>query len=225
MGLKRLVRQGKLRLDEQWSQLAQADQLNQWCEELKRTDWNVYIEGPPHGQSHPQHVLKYLTRYLSGGPVHDARIISDDERQVTFWARSKNKLSGNLPRPFKLSGVEFVRRWAMHILPKGFTRVRRYGGYHPRQSAKYMELCRRLLQLRGETESPAELCQSLEAGVAATDSPTSQPHCPQCQVPLRCIGLQVRPSWKQIFEVDVYRHRDIYIPGLHLFVRGPCGFT
>jgi hypothetical protein len=78
------------------------------------------------------YVLKYLARYMTGGPISDRRIISDAASKVTFWARSKEKATGNQSQPFSLQGREFVRRWAMHILPKGYTRSRSYGGYMER---------------------------------------------------------------------------------------------
>jgi len=221
MGLRRLVRSGSLKLDQEWSKLTDAKQLDQWCCELKQTDWNVFIEGPPKGESHPEHVLKYLTRYLSGGPIQDGRIISDDGKRVTFWARSKNKRRGNLPRPFELRGIEFVRRWAMHILPKGFIRARRYGGYHPTQCRGYLQKCRQLLAGR-ELPEDCDPTSQAHSETGLTDSEVKTlPQCPHCQIPLRCIQQRPRPSWKQVFEVEVYRSAAIYCPTLHLFARGP----
>ncbi|MFV1965836.1 MAG: hypothetical protein ACC628_10465 [Pirellulaceae bacterium] len=46
------------------------------------------------------------------------QLISDDDGVVTFRARGKEKANGNKPEPFRLRGAEFVRRWAMHTLPK-----------------------------------------------------------------------------------------------------------
>ena len=64
-------------------------------------------------------MLKYLARYMTGGPISDRRIIRDENDRVTFWARSKDKAAGNPSRPFPLPGKEFVRRWSMHILAQG----------------------------------------------------------------------------------------------------------
>jgi len=90
-GLRQLVRRGKLRLEDEWSKLQDSAKLEAWLEEITTTDWNVFIEGPPHGKSKPTHVLKYLARYMTGGPISNRRLISDDEGMVTFWARSKDK--------------------------------------------------------------------------------------------------------------------------------------
>ena len=78
-------------------------------------------EGPPHAHSDPEQVIKYLARYLTGGPISDRRILAHQDGQVVFSARSKSKKAGNAPRQVTMSGIEFTRCWAMHILPKGFT--------------------------------------------------------------------------------------------------------
>jgi hypothetical protein len=109
-GFRRLARAGKLRLKKEWARLLDCEQLEAWLTEVTQPDWNVFIEGLPRGKSNPEQVLKYLARYMAGGPIAGRRMIRDENGRVTFWARSKNKAQGNLPRPFELSGKEFVRR-------------------------------------------------------------------------------------------------------------------
>jgi len=138
-GFRRLVKQGKLRLHDDWAKLEVPNELDKWRDKMLASDWNVFIEGPPHGKSRPVEVLKYLARYMTGGPISDGRIIRDEDDRVTFWARSKDKSQGNRVRPFTLRGREFVRRWSMHILPKGYTRSRSYGGYHSQKRKEYLE--------------------------------------------------------------------------------------
>jgi hypothetical protein len=99
-GLRRLVRKGKLRLEDEWSKLQDPATLEVWLDEITATDWNVFIEGPPNGKSEPTHVLKYLARYMAGGPISDRRLISHEEGVVTFWARSKDKANGNKSEPY-----------------------------------------------------------------------------------------------------------------------------
>ena len=120
---------GKLRLEKEFAYLREESEREAWLEEMAATDWNVFVEGPPHGESRPKHVLKYLARYMSGGPIANSRLISDEDGTITFWARSKDKSHGNPREPFYLSGPQFARRWSMHILPKGYTRARSYGGF------------------------------------------------------------------------------------------------
>ena len=214
LGLRRLVRQGKLKLEGEWSRLEDPRELKRWCDELKRTDWNVFVEGPPNGESKPEHVLRYLTRYLSGGAIHDGRIIADEDGWVKFWARSRDKRNKGRLEAKKLRGAEFVRRWALHILPKGFVRSRRYGGYHTTNSQAYIQRCRELLP-------PSEEEEDAECGDPPDPELSSDYKCPHCQVALECMSSVRRPSWKHIFERGIYRDPAIYCPLHHIFQRGP----
>jgi hypothetical protein len=207
-GLRRLVLGGKLRLEGEWFWLQDATQLEAWLGEFSETDWNVFVEGPPHGESRPADVLKYLARYMTGGPISDRRLISDEDGVVTFWARSKDKGKGNRSEPFPLKGTEFVRRWTMHILPKGYTRSRAYGGYHGTKRVAYLDLCRELLGI------------VVDPPVSTDDRPAeakaSGPTCPHCDVAMQCIGQQARPSWKKIFERGIYADPALYSPMHHI---------
>ena len=165
--------------------------FDQWVDRLGRA-WNVFIEAPPEN-SQPQDMLKYLTRYLTGGPISDGRLISHQDHEVTFWARSKNKQTGNKPRGFTLPGVEFVRRWSMHILPKGFTKTRHYGGFSCRYRQAYLQRCRQLLRIVEPEEEPhAE--PPLE-----DDSVETTPMCPRCRGQMVCVQSTPRPSWRDLF--------------------------
>ena len=223
-GLRRLVRSEKLELQGRWSKLKDHQQLEAWLEKITQSDWNVFIEGPPHGQSDPRQVLKYLARYLTGGPISDRRIISDEDGRITFWARSKNKADGNPSRPFPLPCVEFVRRWAMHILPKGYMRCRRYGGYHGRTRDAYLGRSQQLLEQAGIVAADAG--DELDAArPESIDAEPQLPMCPRCEVPMDCIAQQPRPSWKLIFERRIYEGHEQYSPLLHIFSRAPPAWS
>ena len=86
-----LRRKGKLRLDATVAWLQDDEQRKEWLDQLESIAWNVFIEGPPHGSSKPTHVIKYLARYMSGGPIADRRLISHEDEKITFWARTRNK--------------------------------------------------------------------------------------------------------------------------------------
>jgi hypothetical protein len=218
-GLRRLAHSGKLKLQDEWAKLHDRRELQAWLDGITASDWNVFIEGPPHGRSRPEHVLKYLARYLTGGPISDRRITGDEEGRVTFWARSKDKAKGNPSRPFSLPGKEFVRRWAMHILPKGYTRSRQYGGYHGRKRAAYLACCRALL-----AKSPPAVANSLTERPAPPSTEPSPPLCPRCDVPLHCLDRRRRPSWKFIFARSIYDDATLYSPAHHIYSRAPPAF-
>ena len=192
-GLGTLLRKDRLRLHNEWGQLQDPRVRRDWLKALRKFDWNVFIAGPPKGQSDPEQVLKYLARYLTGGPISDRRIVRQDRDQITFLARSKDKSQGHPQVERTISGSEFVRRWSLHILPKGLTRSRRYGGYHGSKCAGYLRMCRDLLRMSApaaETESQPE-----EASDAAQG-----PRCPRCQERMVLLEHEPRPSWRDVFQ-------------------------
>jgi hypothetical protein len=212
LGFRRLVRSGKPRLPGPWTDVLDLPNLDEWLEGVTTFDWNVYIDGPPNGKSDPEHVLKYLARYLTGEPISDSRIIGDDGERVTFWARSKDKSakpSSNRRRPFQLSGAEFVRRWAMHILPKGFTRTRCYGGYHTTKKKVYLEQCRQLLTQTNVNEPKQEVPPT--EPIPESREPAT-PQCPRCQIEMICILDRPRPSWNEVFDRRSYSSHNMVLP-------------
>jgi hypothetical protein len=91
---------------------------------LKRKNWFVYTKPPFAG---PQAILAYLARYTHRVAISNSRLVSLDERGVTF--RYKDYRRGGQARYGKmtLSAEEFIRRFLLHVLPKGFHRIRHYG--------------------------------------------------------------------------------------------------
>ena len=188
-GLKRLHRRGRITFDPPRLPDLKKQSFADWLDDVAERDWNVYIEPPPQDSS-PEHVLKYLARYLTGGPISDRRLISHEGGQVTFWARSKNKQAGNPPRPLELPGVEFVRRWSLHILPQGFTKSRGYGGFSCTQREAYLDRCRALFQ------STTDDVEDKQPSPWEADEGPRPPTCPRCQIELECIAFRSRPSWR-----------------------------
>ena len=146
-GLRHLLANAELKLEGEFEYLQNVDQQAQLLSELEAVEWVSYIEPPPHADSRPDNVLKYLARYLTGGPISDSRIVAADERQVAFLAREGKVMGGQREQiPVTLSTVEFTRRWSLHILPKGYTKARRFGGWSNRRTGEYVERCAMLLE-------------------------------------------------------------------------------
>ena len=99
----------------------------------------------------------------------------------------------------------------MHILPKGYTRSRSYGGYHGSKRADYLEHCRHSLGIT--TDDPENTRDTIE------EREPSTPTCARCETPMVCIEQQARPSWKQIFERAIYADPAIYSPMHHIYLR------
>ena len=103
-------------------------------------DWVVYAK-PPFGG--PEQVLKYLARYTHRIAIANRRLVSTDDRTVTFnW---KDYAHHNRPRTMTLDGSEFLRRFLLHAVPPGFMRIRHFGLLANRGRARNLATCRRLL--------------------------------------------------------------------------------
>jgi hypothetical protein len=74
------------------------------------------------------HVVKYLGQYTHRVAITNQRILNITDSKVTFIA--KDYREGAIKKPVTLDGIEFLRRFAMHILPWRFVKIRRYGIYN-----------------------------------------------------------------------------------------------
>ena len=89
---------------------------------LFEQNWVVYCKRPYFG---PAQVIEYLGRYTHKIAISNHRIKNIENDSVTFNA--KDYRHGGKTHPVRLSDKEFIRRFALHVLPKGFTRIRHYG--------------------------------------------------------------------------------------------------
>ncbi|MFN9603071.1 MAG: transposase, partial [Planctomycetota bacterium] len=192
--LKELVEQGKIQLEE-------SGYLADLIGELRLQDWVAFIEGPPQPDCPPSVMLKYLTRYLTGGPISDRRIDYQRDGRIYFTARSKWKAEG--PVEVSLSRVEFVQQWSLHILPKEFTKSRYFGLWSGSKRRKYMELCRALAPVapsatKDEGDSPDTTAKPQLAKPQLAKPPRVK-SCPHCQGAMPCIVNEPRPRWRELF--------------------------
>jgi len=136
------------------------------------TDWVVHAKRPFGG---PEVVLKYLARYTHRVAISNSRLLDFEDGFVRF--RYKDYAHGSRKRVMRLSAIEFVRRLLLHVLPRGFVRIRHYGLWSNRQRHEDLALCRRLLD--GDAAPQAEL---LEPGKLSESlaSVTPSRSCPNC---------------------------------------------
>ena len=92
--------------------------------------------------SGPLAVIKYLGRYTNRIAISNTRIVSMNDETVTITI--KDYKDNNKTKMVTMKGVEFIRRFLMHILPKGFVKVRHYGLLANRNKKTKLELCRKL---------------------------------------------------------------------------------
>jgi hypothetical protein len=188
-GLKRLHRQRKLQLADKLLPLFDAQDFAAWLSPLYQKDWVVYVQPPVSPGQGPEAVLKYLARYVAGAAIGDARLLSHADGRVAF--RAKNYRQGRQRETLSLPEQEFVRRFLLHVLPRGFVRVRYYGLLANTQRAALIARCRKLLG--AATPSAAEAASQAENKPA---TPLEPPPCPQCgRGQLILIDSRPRPAW------------------------------
>lgn len=108
---------------------------------LRKKSWVVYAKKP---FGSPHHILDYLGRYTHRVALSNDRILSAHNGEVTFSYRDrKNK---DQKKTMTLDAHEFIRRFLLHVIPKGFVRVRHFG-FLANRSKSHLAKCRQLLDL------------------------------------------------------------------------------
>jgi len=85
---------------------------------LRRMNWFVYVKAPFAG---PETVLAYLARYTHRVAISNSRLLGLDERGVTFRYKDYRRNGQARYRTLMLATDEFIRRFLLHVLPKGST--------------------------------------------------------------------------------------------------------
>ena len=128
-----------------------------------RTDWHVYAK-PPFGG--PEQVLAYLSAYTHRIAISNRRLQAFDGKSVTFSWRDYHQ--NNAHRPMTLPVHEFLRRFLLHVVPKGMVRIRYYGFMCNRYRKANLEKARGLIASRREIRQrpsvPARLCPQCHKG-------------------------------------------------------------
>jgi hypothetical protein len=122
--------------------LAETRTFTAFLAPLRKAEWVVYAKQPFGG---PQAVLAYLSRYTHRVAISNRRLISADETGVTFrWKDYRTEGPGRY-KTMTLSTHEFIRRFLMHVLPKGVHRIRHYGLFANGNRAANIARARELL--------------------------------------------------------------------------------
>ena len=161
---------------------------------LKKTRWYVYAKRPLAG---PKAVLAYLSRYTHRVAISNRRLVAADAKTVTFRVKDYRVDGPGRYKTMTLDAHEFIRRFLIHVLPKGFHRIRHYGLLASGVKADNLALARRLLDLA----PPAP-----ESEDTACELPTALKPCPCCGSPMRII---------EVFEAgEPARHRSTAMPAV-----------
>jgi Putative transposase/Transposase zinc-binding domain len=170
--LRCAFREDRLRFQGSLTPLAYPKTFAAWLRPLFRKDWVVYSKRPFGG---PEYVLQYLGRYTHRVAISNHRLVSLAEGKVTF--RWRDSAHNNEQRLMTLSLDEFLRRFLLHVLPKGFVRIRNFGFLAHRRRAWTLPLCFQLLD--SAPQAKPEVC---------TASPCDLWICPRCDGPMKVIA-------------------------------------
>ena len=166
--LKRLHRRQKLQCAGPAAALADPRQFAKLLRRLHRHDWVVYAK-PAFGG--PMQVLRYLGRYTHRVAISNHRLLAFDQERVTF--RWKDYARGGKQGQMTLAATEFLRRFFLHVLPKGFVRIRHFGFLANRFRVSRLMLARQLLVSSGSTELQVRTYD-------ARSESSCLWHCPRC---------------------------------------------
>ena len=143
--------------------------------------WVVYAKPPFAG---PQAVLAYLSRYTHRVAISNPRLVRFDEAGVTLRYKDYRRDGPERHRVMTLSANEFIRRFLLYVLPRGFHRIRHYGLLASTARHDNLALARRLLAVTPKPEVPEP---EVEPGTCAP--------CPCCGG--RMIVIESFPRWSQ----------------------------
>jgi hypothetical protein len=175
-------------------------QFNRFLTPLYQKQWVVNVQKP---MGKPERILEYLSRYVFRIAITDRRIIEVKDDKVLFsW---KDYRTGRFHR-MKLEVDEFIRRFLLHLLPRGFFKVRYYGILSSRYRKQNIETAKKLLEQETETKKEEEL-EDGERILKKQDTVWTeilecirnfrQPNCPACRKGrLRFAGLVKDVPWE-----------------------------
>ena len=139
------------------------------AESVWRREWVSFVK--PYGNGNDA-VLNYLSRYVFRTAISNARILGMDSTHITFRWKDRHAQAW---RSQRLPGVEFLRRFLQHVLPRGFHKIRYYGLWHPsKRSLSHRAWVLLILDTPADTAQPPRLADYLEA-LAQPTQPTNPP--------------------------------------------------
>ena len=118
------------------------EDLKLLLENLKYIPWVVHSQAPGDGKNNPQHMIRYLSRYVNKTAVSDKRVRKLENRNVHLSYVDRKKMKSKIEI---LSEELFLKRLVLHILPKGFKKIRFYGFMANRYRKNMLALCKMLL--------------------------------------------------------------------------------
>jgi hypothetical protein len=157
---------GKLAFFNTLAELATRKAFLRHLSPIRKKRWVVYAKPPFAG---PQAVLAYLSRYTHRVAISNRRLIAFDDKGVTFRYKDYRRTVPERQQVMSLAADEFIRRFLIHVLPRGFHRIRHYGLLASSTHKVAMALARKLLGVAASVEEPEP-----------DEPPDHRPPCPCC---------------------------------------------
>jgi hypothetical protein len=182
---------GQLRFFNTHAGLADKSTFKRLIAPLRHTKWVVHCKAPFAG---PEQVLRYLSRYTHRVAISNRRLVAADDAGVAFrWKDYRIDGPGRW-KTMRLHPHEFIRRFLLHVLPKGFHRIRHYGLFASANRAESIATARALLDVATPAADPQKQSD------AAPDAPRVLAcRCSRCGA--RMIVIEVfapgcEPRWR-----------------------------
>ena len=177
--LLQLHTSGKLQFHGELQPLQNSAAFASLLRRIQSRRWVVFAKGSVLG---PDHVLDYLGRYTHRVAISNSRLRPIDSSARTVAFIYKDYADHNRLKTLTLNGVEFIRRFRLHLLPQGFTKIRHYGLLGNNRRKQRVTLARTALE-----SSPLRFRPKISSRPIPT--PATPSNCPHCQsTQLRCIG-------------------------------------
>ena len=150
--------------------LFKTDKFEEWLQPCRQQEWVVYAKKPFAG---PQAVLAYLSRYTHRIAIANSRLVRVNDAGVTFKWKDYRQKGRTKYKTMTLPVDEFIRRFLLHVLPKGFHRIRHYGLLANASHVTGLTKAKRLLAV------PIE--RIAETSTEQIETPNSPYICRKCQ--------------------------------------------
>ena len=179
---------GKLRFFTALENLRDRRAFANYLESVSRAKWVVYAKRPFAG---PEQVLEYVGRYTHRVAISNNRLLDIEGGQVGF--RYKDYRNSNQQRTMTLAAEEFIRRFLLHVLPRGLHRIRYYGFLGNRFRQEKLARCRQLLGMALPQMPPKESADSDYHERHEQLTGTSLRICPVCHRGHMIVVEQLKP--------------------------------
>jgi hypothetical protein len=143
--------QGRLEFHNRLAGLADAKAFKRFLGPLRHAKWVVYCKKPFAG---PEAVLRYLSRYTHRVAISNSRLVAADDGGISFRWKDYRVEGAERWKTMTLSAHEFIRRFLLHVLPKGFHRIRHYGLFANGNRAEAIARARELLAVAPPAPKP-----------------------------------------------------------------------